>query len=111
MKTECCRPVVGSAQCTDCPYTVPTYSYPVMQLPPSEQDRLDARRWRKFCGLMAYGQFVVQHFPGGEDDPPNLIDYIADLTRAVDGESNSKAVVGQQSDGGRSTPSQGIEPR
>lgn len=59
-------------------------------------DAKDAARWRKFCGLMAYGDFVVQSTQDG--DAVEVIDYIEELCRAVDGGSDAAAKVGREDD-------------
>lgn len=59
-------------------------------------DARDAARWRKFCGLMAYGDFIVQHCEDG--DAVEVIDFIEQLRQAVDDGSEPAARAGHEDD-------------
>lgn len=57
----------------------------------------DAARWRKFCGLMAYGDFTIYDHSGpGEDGVP--MDYIHQLTALVDAGSPLHVTAGLEDD-------------
>lgn len=61
-------------------------------------DAKDAARWRRFCGLMAYGDFIVQDSSATDESPAVVIDFIAELEQAVDGGSDTAAKIGREDD-------------
>lgn len=58
-------------------------------------EQKDAARWRKFCGLMAYGNFTVMDC---STETARDIDYIHQLVAAVDAGSDRVADVGRKDD-------------
>ena len=60
-------------------------------------DEKDAKRWRKLCGLMSYGDFIIKDSRSTED-PPLDINYIFELEATVDAGSELNAKAGHADD-------------